>query len=262
MPQKFYVGNYGGPISVTVFGSDGVTPWLPVSATVDIYNLTTGALVVDDGVCTVTSGLAAFTIPQGSPATDTAGRYVGYFDVLLEVGNLQTEEAYYNVYEKTSYYILERWRAKVQDSALTEAHVDDDAAREWIDQAVDWINKRFDSGYTSVLGAVSPTMAPTDLEFIASVGSLLARKAWYAGRGTYRDDEISYDARSLAAEEAAFEQYFEDLNQSGLYGTMDDVTTSLTNRNRDGVFYRGRYYDEPDPLNLPYYDEWVSSTSA
>ena len=232
---------------------------VPVSATIDIINMNDGSIVVNDGVCIVTSGLASYVIPEFSPATATAGRFVGYITVLIEVGNKQTEETYYNVFEKTSYYILERWRAKVQDSALTEDHTDDDAAREWIDQAVDWINKRYASGYASTLGAVTPTPTLTDLEFIASVGSFLARKAWYAGRGSYRDDEISYDARSIAAEEAAFDQYFENLNESGMYDILGGTTTSVTNRNRDGVFYRGRYYDEPDPMNFPYYDEWVAT---
>lgn len=257
MAQKFYVGNYGGPLTVGVFGSDGETPVLPASATIDIINMTTGTLIVDDGVCSVASGLAVYTIPEGSPATATAGRYVGYIDVLIEVGNKQTEEVYFNVFDKASYLILERWRAKVQDSALSEEHIDDDAAREWIDSAVDWINYRFASPYSSVVASITPAPTGTDMEFIASVASLLARKAWYAGRGTYRDDEISYDARALAAEEAAFDKYFESINTSGLYDAIEPE--SVTNRNRDGVFYRGRFYDEPDPLNVPYYDYWTTS---
>lgn len=255
MSQKFYVGDYGGPLSVDVFAADGETPLLPVSALIDIIDMSSGATIVSSGVCLVASGSAYYVIPEGSPATATAGRYVGFVSVLIEAGNKQTEEVYYNVFDKTSYLILERWRAKVLDSAPTPDHVDDDAAREWIDQAVGWINKRFASGYASVLAAIDPVPTATDLEFIASVGSFLARKAWYAGRGTYRDDEISYDARGLLAEEAAFDKYFENLNTSGLYATMDPI--GVTNRNRDGVFYRGRYFDEVSPLTYPYYDEWT-----
>lgn len=256
MAQKFYVGDYGGPLSINVFAADGETPILPVSALIDITNMNTGVLVVDDGVCLVSSGLASYVIPEASPATATAGRYVGYITVLIEVGNKQTEEVYFNVFDKASYLILERWRSKVQDSALTEDHVDDDAAREWVDSAVDWINYRFASGYTSILASIDPAPTGTDMEFIASVASFLARKAWYAGRGTYRDDEISYDARALAAEEAAFDKYFEGINTSGLYDAIEPE--SVTNRNRDGVFYRGRFFDEPDPFNVPYYDYWTS----
>lgn len=256
MAQKFYVGDYGGPLSINVFAADGETPILPVSATIDIINMQTGVTVVDDGVCIVQSGLASYVIPEASPATAEAGRFVGFITVLIETGNKQTEEVYYNVFSKTSYLILERWRAKVQDSAGDDDHVDDDAAREWIDQAVGEINRRFDSGYTSVLGAVDPTPTAADMEFIASVASLLARTAWYAGRGSYRDDEISYDARAIRAEWEALDKWFVDLNTSDLYGTIED--DQVTNRNRDGVFYRGRYYDEPSPLSAPYYSTWTS----
>lgn len=255
MAEKFYVGDYGGPLTVNVYALDGITPVLPISATIDIINMVTGDLVVDDGTCLVASGTASYVIPDGSPATATAGRYVGYMTVLLEVGNKKTEEVYFNVYEKASYLIIERWRAKVQDSALTEDHTDDDAAREWIDQAVGWINKRMDSGYTSVLAAITPTPTDSDMEFIAGVASLLARRAWYAGRGTYRDDEISYDARALQAEMEDLENYFVAINTSGLYDTIE--ITAVTARNRDGVFYRGRFFDEPQPISLPYYDTWT-----
>jgi hypothetical protein len=255
MAQKFYVGDYGGPLTVNVFAADGETLLLPQSATIDIYNMETGNLVVDDGVCLVASGSASYVIPEGSPATDTSGRYVGYISVLIETGNKQTEEVYYNVYEKTSYLIIERWRAKVEDSTLTPDHIDDDKAREWIDQAVGWINKRYESGYTSVLAAITPVATDSDMEFIAYVASVLARRAWYAGRGSYRDDEISYDARALKAEYDDLEKYFVDINTSGLYGILDDST--VTNRNRDGVFYRGLWYEDKFPLSNPYYDSFT-----
>lgn len=255
MSQKFYVGDYGGPLSVNVFAPDGETLLLPVSATIDIINMADGSTVVDDGVCIVSSGLASYVIPEASPATAVAGRYVGYVTVLIEVGNKQTEEVYYNVFAKTSYYILERWRAKVQDSAPTEDHTDDDAAREWIDQAVDWINRRFASGYTSALATIDPVPTADDVEFIASVASLLARRAWYAGRGSYRDDEISYDARALQAEYDSLEKYFVDLNTSGIYDAIE--TDAVTNRNRDGVFYRGLWFEDKFPISNPYYDSWT-----
>lgn len=255
MAQKLYVLDYGGPLSVDVYAADGETPILPVSATIDILNMVTGATVVSAAACLVTSGLASYVIPEGSPATAEAGRYVGFISVLIEPGNKQTEEVYYNVYAKTSSLILERWRAKVIDSAMDDDHVDDDAAREWVDQAVGWINNHFVSGYTSVLATIDPVPTDYDFEFIAGVASLLARRAWYAGRGSYRDDEISYDARALQAEMDALEGYFVDLNTSAIYDTME--TTSVTNRNRDGVFYRGRYYDDLFPISNPYYDEWT-----
>lgn len=255
MAQKFYIGDYGGPLTISVFAIDGVTPVLPLSATIDIINMNTGAVIVNDASCSVSSGLASYAIPDGSAATATAGRYVGYVTVLVEAGNKLTEEVYFNVYEKTSYLILERWRAKVADSALSEDHIDDDAAREWIDQAIGWVNKRYESGYTSVLAAIDPVPTDYDTEFIASIASLLARTAWFAGRGSYRDDEISYDARAIQAEWTALAEYFLALNTSALYDTIEPE--SVTNKNRDGVFYRGRHYDEPDVVGNPYYSSWT-----
>jgi hypothetical protein len=257
MAQKFYVGNYGGPLTVDVFASDGETPVLPVSATVDIFNMETGAQVLSQGMCSVSSGLAAYTIPEGASYMDAAGRFVAYFDVLIETGNKQTEEVYFNVYAKSSSLIIERWRIKVQDSAPTEEHIDDDKARDWIDQAVGWINKRYTSGYTSTLASIDPVPTDYDLEFIAYVASFLARKAWYAGRGSYRDDEISYDARSIQAEEDALEKYFVDLDTSGIYDILDGPYESVTNRNRDGVFYRGRWFEDIYPVSNPYYTNWT-----
>lgn len=257
MAQKFYVGNYGGPLTVDVYGADGETPVLPVSATIDIFNMGTGDQVLNDGVCSVASGLASFTIPEGASYMDTAGRYVAYIDVIIETGNKQTEEVYFNVYEKGSSLIVERWRAKVKDAAPSEDHIDDDAAREWIDQAVGWINKRYTSGYVSTLASIDPAPPDYDLEFIAYVASFLARKSWWAGRGSYRDDEISYDARALAAEEFALEKYFVDLDSSGIYDIMEGVVDSWTNRNRDGVFYRGRWFEDVLPLSNPYYSRWT-----
>lgn len=255
MGQKFYVGNYGGPLTVDVYAPDGVTPVEPVSATVDIYDMSDGTQVLDDGVASVSSGLAAYTIPEGAAYMQSAGRFVAYFDVLIEVGNKQTEEVYFNVYEKASSLILERWRLKVQNANPGEEFIDDDAARDWIDSAVGWINKRFESGYTSTLATISPTPTDYDMEFIAAVASLLARKSWWAGRGTYRDDEISYDARGLQAELDALDKYFVDLETSGIYDIIP--VESYTNRNRDGVFYRGRWFEDTLPISDPYYSEWT-----
>jgi hypothetical protein len=259
MAQKFYVLDFGGPLTVNVFGADEETPVLPVSATIDIINMDSGATVLTGGVCAVASGLAAYTIPDGAPYMAVPGRYVGYMAVLIEAGNKQTEEVYFNVFSKSSTLIIERWRAKTEDSAPTADHVDDDEAREWIDQAVGWINNRMASGYTSTLASIAPAPTATDTEFIASVASLLARTAWYAGRGTYRDDEISYDARAIANEWEALDKYFEGLNTSAIYDVIDvsgDTFDGVTNRNRDHVFWRGKYFDEIDSVNYPYYASW------
>lgn len=255
MAQKFYIGNYGGPLTVNVYAADGVTPVLPISATVDIFDMSDASQVLDDGAAVVTSGLASYTIPEGAPYMDAAGRFVAYFDVLIETGNKQTEEVYFNVYEKASSLILERWRLKVGNANPGEEFIDDDAARDWIDSAVGWINKRFTSGYTSTLASIDPSPTDYDMEFIAHVASVLARKAWWAGRGSYRDDEISYDARGLQAEEAALDTYFADLDSSGIYDTI--LPEAVTNRNRDGVFYRGRWFEDLFPISNPYYDQWT-----
>lgn len=257
MSVKFYVGNYGGPLTVDVFAADGETPVLPLAATVDIFNMETGEQVLDDGVGSVASGLAAYTIPEGAAYMDAPGRFVAYFDVLIEVGNKQTEEVYFNVYAKSSSLIIERWRLKVQDSKPSDEHIDDDKARDWIDQAVGWINKRYTSGYTSTLASINPIPTDYDLEFIAYVASFLARKSWWAGRGSYRDDEISYDARALQAEEDALEKYFVDLDTSGIYDILGGANETVTNRNRDGVFYRGRWFEDIYPISNPYYNQFT-----
>lgn len=255
MAQKFYVGNYGGPLTVSVYAPDGETPVLPLSATVDIFDMADGTQVLDDGVASVTSGLAAYTIPEGATYMQSAGRFVAYFDVLIETGNKQTEETYFNVYEKGSSLILERWRLKVENANPGEEFIDDDAARDWIDSAVGWINKRYTSGYTSTLASIDPAPTDHDMEFIASVASYLARKAWWAGKGSYRDDEISYDARALQAEGEALDKFFTDLDTSAIYDTI--TPNAVTNRNRDGVWYRGRWFEDVFPISNPYYDEWT-----
>jgi len=240
MAQKFYIGDYGGPLSVDVFAADGVTPVLPVSATIDIINMDTGTLIVDDGTCFVQSGLASYVIPQSSPATTNAGRYVGYISVLIETGNLQTEEVYYNVFNKTSYLILERWRAKVIDSSIDDDHVDDDAAREWIDQATAWISRRLpDFGYTSVLGAVTPTATAADMEFIANVASLMARSAWWAGKGNWHDAEMSFNGTPFEMEWKSLDDFIADKSAEEWFDTAGDGTMY----NRDKVYYPGIKWD-------------------
>lgn len=256
MPDKFYIGNYGGPLTVDVFASDGTTPFLPLSATIDIFNLADGSAVVTNEPCTVASGSATYVIPEGSPATATAGRYVGYMDVLLEVGNKKTEEVYFNVYEKASSLILEQWRMQVEMANPGPEFIDDDAARDWIDAAVGWLNGKYASGYSSTLAVITPTPTDYDTHFIVYVAGLLARRAWWTGKGSYRDDEISYDARSIQAEFAALDKYFVDLETSGIYDILPD-TQSVTNRNRDGVFYRGRWFEDILPISNPYYDSWT-----
>lgn len=241
LPMKFYIGNYGGPLTTDVFAADEETPVLPESASIDIFNMDTGEQVVSDGVCSVASGLATYAIPEGATYMDVPGRYVGYMDVVLDSSTKLTNEVYFNVFDKASTLVLSRWRAKVEDSALSPDHIDDDDAREWVDQAVAEINRRYTSGYTSVLGTISPTPTDSDLEFIASTASLLARTAWYAAKGTWRDDEMSYDARAIQAEWTAFETYFQELQTSGIYDAIEPRAVRM--KNLDNVFFRGLYFD-------------------
>ena len=241
MPQKFYTGNYGGPLSVDVFAADGETPILPLSATIDILNMTSGVTIVSSATCLVASGLAAYVIPSGSPATLNPGRYVGYIDVLIEAGNMQTEEVYFNVYAKTSYLIIERWKAKVQDSALDDVHIDDDAAREWIDQAVGWLSLNYGLGYSSVLGAITPAPTNSDTELIASVASLMARAAWWSGKGNWRDAEMSFNGTPFETE---WLRIATTLQRTQAEGWFTDPIGGDT-YNRDHVYYQGKKYDSP-----------------
>src|SRR5574338_98590 len=241
MHDFFYV-NDEYPLSTDVFDVDGVTPILPVSATIDVLNQNTGDLIVSNGICQVASGIATYYVLSGSTVSQTAGQYVGYMRVQIDATSAKTIALPFDVLSKSSILPVYRWRMKVVDAAPTEDHLSDTKAREWIDQAVDFLNRRYSTGYTSVLGTISPAPSGEMLELFTSIASLLARSAWWAGKGTWRDEEISFDAGPFRDEWLAIEEQVQRMTNDEWFGA--DMGGTVWNR--DNVFWRGIKYDSPD----------------
>ena len=235
----FFVGNYGGPLRTDVFEKDGVTPKLPLSAKVTILNMDAGTTVVNNAVCQVVTGSAFYSIPSGSPATQTSAHMVAYMDVLVETGNFLTNPIYFDVLDKTSYLIIEQWRTKVRESAPSDELLEDEDARDWIDAAVAFVARRYGiTTYTSTLGALSPTPTANDREFYAEVASLMARTAWHAGKGKWRDEEMSLDP-------SPFAQEWERLDAIMAAGANNSMMAVFESFNRDRV--QGDGYKEDSP---------------
>lgn len=239
MAQFLYVGNYGGPLRTEVYDDDGTTPKLPLSATVSILNMDTGTTVVENAVCLVVTGSAYYNIPSGSSVTSSSAHMVAYMDVLVESGNLLTNAIYFDVLDKGSNMVLDMWRRKVEYAAPSDEVLTDEAARDWIDDAVRMVGRRYGiTTYTSTLGSLSPTATANDLEFYASVASLMARTAWYAGKGKWRDEEMSFDP-------GPFRDEWERLDLIMGAGVAADTYGVFSMYNRDNVLADGNKYDSP-----------------
>ena len=239
MAHQFWVGNYGGPLTTSVYESDGTTPKLPVSATVTILNLNSGDSVVSGAACQVQTGSAFYQIPSGSAVTSTSSKYVAYMDVLVESGNLLTNAIYFVVLDKASYLVIDRWRRKVGEAAPSTSLLEDEDARDWIDSAVAFVNRRYgDTGYTSTLASISPTPTANDLEFFAEVASLMARTSWWAGRGKWRDEEMSLDPGPFKQEWDRLDTIMSAKNDAAIFQVVDEF-------NRDRVVEDGMKLDSP-----------------
>lgn len=236
-----FVGNYGGPLITEVFDTDGITPKLPLSARITVLNMDAGTTVIESAACQVVTGSAFYNIPSGSPITSSSAHMVAYMDVLVENGNLLTNPIYFDVLDKTSYLIIEQWRKKVRESSPADELLEDEDARDWIDAAVAHVNKHyFDTGYTSTLGSISPTPTANDREFFASVASLMARTAWHAGKGKWRDEELSLDPGPLADEWARLDALMsKSADKAMLSGAVFEAF------NRDRVYGDGYKHDSP-----------------
>src|SRR4029077_12303150 len=127
------------------------------------------------------SGLATYYVLSGSTVAQNSGIYMGYMRVTLDAITTQTIAIPFDVLDKKSYLAVDRWRSKVIDSAPDQEHINDEHGREWIDQAVDFLNRRIALGYTSLLGTITTVPTSNDLEFIAMVASLMTRSACWAG---------------------------------------------------------------------------------
>ena len=252
----FFVGNYGGPLRTEVYESDGITPKLPVSATITVLNMDTGTAVVENQACTVATGSAYYNVPSGSAITSSSAHMVAYMDVLVEAGNLLTNPIYFDVLDKGSYLILDQWRRKVEESAPSTELTEDEDARDWIDAAVAYVNKNYrDTGYTSVLGSISPAPTANDREFFASVASLMARTSWHAGKGKWRDEELSMDPGPFKDEWARLDLVMsKDADNQLMTGSV------ISAFNRDNVFGDGYKHDSPAYWQVPSGSTQLTST--
>lgn len=240
--ERFYV-NDNPILHVEVLDADGESPVLPVSATIDIVNQTTGSTVVANDFAQVASGLASYSVVSGSVVSQTPGKYVGYMRVQITDEEAETQLIHFDVLSKTSNLAVERWTRKVEASAPSAEYMSDDHARDWIDQAVDFLNRQYATGYTATLGSIDPAPATSDLDFIVRVAALMARTAWWASKGSWRDDEMSFDASPFRFEWAAIK---EDIEARAGDTWFTDLDMGGTVFNRDNVFYDGVKYISPD----------------
>lgn len=250
MSYTFYIGDYG-PVTADVLDEND-DPQTPLSGSATVVNQHTGEVVVAAASANVALGTITYQIPEGSAVTENAGRYIVYLSAELDANTKNTTAIAIDVLDKSNYLVVDRWRRKVEFAApefapdgtnpLSEAE-----GRDWIDQAVGLINRYWDTGYTSTLADISPAPSDNDIEFIATVASLMARTAWYAGKGEWRDDEMSWSDGPFRIE---WNRIFAILNQrktsDDWYDDYDGTANNYDNYNRDRVFYPGTKWDSGD----------------
>lgn len=245
MGYIFYLDDYG-PITADISDADG-NPLAPIGGSAIIVNQHTGEVVEPSGSVTTGSGTITYLIPNASPITAVSGRYIAYLTAEIDSTTKSTVAIPFDVLDKNSYLAVDRWRRKVEFSAPDTAPdgsdpLSDEEGRDWIDQAVGLINRYYASGYTSTLASIIPSPTANDIEFIATVASLMARTAWWAGKGEWRDDEMAFTATPFTIE---WNRIFAILQQqaSGDWYTDDYM---VDNFNRDRVVYGGVKLDSPD----------------
>jgi len=215
--STFYEGDFGAQLSVDIYEPDGFTPKLPLSATITVLNNST--TVLPSTSASVASGSAYYIIPSGSPITAEPAHLAVFFTVLVESGNQQTIPVYADVLPLDGSPVARAWQRKVAESAAHEDLVTDSMARQWVDDAVAFLSRRYGlTTHTSLLGTLTPAPSANEIEFYASVASLMARTSWWAGRGgSWRDEEISYNPNTIYAQEwARLDAYMESLNASAM----------------------------------------------
>lgn len=238
--MQIFVGNYGRHIEADVYDTDGVTQVLPLSATVTVLNMDSGTTVLSTTAASVETGSAYYNIPSGSAITSTSAHMVAYLNVLVSSGNLRTYPVYFDVLDQASYLAIREWRRAVEEAAPSDELTEDDDARHWIDAAVAYVNKHYrDTGYTSVLGALSPAPNAPTRSFFVGVASLLARTSWYAGKGKYRDEELSFDP-------GPFKDEWDRLDTLMAKDADKSLMAVYESFNRDRV--QGDGYKEDSPL--------------
>jgi hypothetical protein len=81
------------------------------------------------------------------------------------------------------------------------------------------------------------------MEFFASVASLMARTAWWAGKGNWRDSEMSFNGTPFEEEWMKIQSVIEKVNADNWFA---DISFNGTMFNRDHVYYPGIKWDSPD----------------
>lgn len=244
MPYTFYLEDYG-PVSASVYEADGITPVLPQSATATIVNQHTGEVVITDAACLVEDGVITYVIPDGSPITANSARYIAYLSAIIDSGTKRTIPIPIEVLDKESYFVVDRWRKKVEFAAPNEEALADEEGRDWIDQAVDMLRGGYVFEYDSTLASVTPTPDRSTIETIASVAALMARTAWWAGKGNWRDEEMSLDTGPFWREWEALRSTLTASKDSDWYSGWNDVAEVNSMYNRDKIDQFG-FANEPD----------------
>lgn len=251
MAYIFYLNDYG-PVSGTVLDRDNITPLLPLSGSATVVNQHTGAEIISGATAIVASGLITYVIPDGSPITATSARYVFYLSTVIDATTKSTIAINVDVLDKGSYLVVDRWRRKVEFAAPQSAPdgtdpLSDAEGRDWIDQAVDLINRYWETGYTSVLASITPAATSNDIELIATVASLMSRSAWWAGKGDWRDEEMSFNDTPFRVEWSRVFAILNAKRNENWYDPYEDGEPNIwDDYNRDKVYYPGIKYDSED----------------
>jgi hypothetical protein len=203
-----------------------------------------------------------YVIPEGSPVTATSARYVAYLTAQVDAATRRTLSIPIDVLDKGSYLVVDRWRRKVEFAAPNDEALSDQEGRDWVDQAVALLNKHyFDTGYTSTLATLTPNAGveaagPNEIEMIASTAALMARTAWWAGKGNWRDEEMSLDTGPFYREWDALKGMIAVQGSAGWYSGVTDPLEQHNMYNRDKVDIYG-HANQPDN----YYDAaWWGDT--
>lgn len=247
MSLVFYVGD-AGPVPATITDELG-DPITPLSATATVVNVHTGQVVALNEACVVGPGVASWPMPAGHTASLNSARYVAYITVDIAAGERITAAIPFDVLDKASYFAVDRWRRKVEHSAPDEDAISDEEARDWIDQAVDHLAGHYGFAYGSTLASLTPAADRPTVEFVASVAALMARTAWWAGKGNWRDEEMSLDTSPFWQEWDALKPSLQSTLTSGWFTGHDDPNEVNSMYNRDKVDSNG-FADIPDD----YYD--------
>jgi hypothetical protein len=198
MSLTYYEGD-AGPVVASITDEDG-NPITPIAADATIVNVHTGEEVVTNEGCVIEPGEAFWLMSDSSEVSQTPARYVAYISVTINAANKYTIQVPFDVLSKTSLFAVDRWRRKVEFAAPNEDAISDQEGRDWIDQAVDMLAREYNFSYTSTLASFTPAADNKTVEFVAQVAALMARTAWWAGKGNWRDEEMSFDGTPFERE--------------------------------------------------------------